>query len=70
MQMDLRTAREKCEWTQQQLADASDVSAATISRIEAGIITNPSTGTASKLEVALKLRRGTLKFAAPERATA
>lgn len=70
MQIDLRTAREKSGWTQQQLAAESDVSAATISRIEAGIITNPSTDTASKLEVALKLRRGTLKFSVPERATA
>lgn len=60
--MDLRTARTKREWTMDELAERSGVSKATISRIEAGEVSNPSNDTVANLEAALKLRRGTLVF--------
>jgi len=44
------------------LAERSGVSKATISRIEAGEIQNPSNDTVTKLELALRLKRGTLVF--------
>lgn len=65
MQTDLKTAREARKWDQQTLAARSGVSQATISRIEAGLILDPSNSTASKLEAALRLRRGSLVFGQP-----
>jgi transcriptional regulator with XRE-family HTH domain len=62
MQTGLKAAREKRRLTQTQLAERSGVSAATISRIEAGEILNPSTETARKLEEALRVARGALVF--------
>lgn len=62
MNMDLRTAREKRDWTMDELAERSGVSKATISRIEAGEVSNPSNDTVANLEAALRLRRGTLVF--------
>lgn len=62
MQTELRAAREKRGWDQKKLAHESGVSQATISRIEAGEITNPSNNTAARLEAALRLRRGSLVF--------
>lgn len=62
VQTDLKTARERRGWDQKTLAAKSGVSQATISRIEAGDITNPSNETVKKLELALKLRRGALVF--------
>ena len=62
MQTDVRTAREARKWDQQTLAKKSGVSQATISRIESGDVTNPSHDTVTKLEAALKLKRGTLVF--------
>jgi transcriptional regulator with XRE-family HTH domain len=48
-----------------ELATRSGVNKSTISRIEAGEITNPSNDTVAKLELALRLRRGTLVFGHP-----
>jgi transcriptional regulator with XRE-family HTH domain len=61
-QLDLKTARDGKNWTMEQLAERSGISKSTISRIEAGEITNPSNDTVQQLEVALRLKRGTLIF--------
>ncbi len=45
-----------------ELADRASLNKGTVSRIESGDITNPSNDTVEALEVALKLRRGTLVF--------
>jgi len=47
------------------LANLAGVSKATVSRIETGAITNPSSATVAKLENALRLRRGSLVFGVP-----
>lgn len=60
--MTLRAAREWRGWTQEQLESLSGVAQTTISKIERGDVLNPSNDTVAKLEVALKLRRGTLVF--------
>lgn len=60
--MTLREAREWRGWTQEQLEKLSEVAQTTISKIERGEVLNPSNGTVAKLEVALRLRRGTLVF--------
>ena len=60
--MTLREARDKREWTQERLEAESGVEQTVISRIERGVIANPTNDTVKKLEVALKLRRGTLVF--------
>jgi len=62
MHTDLKTARDKRGWTMDELAERSGVSKATISRIEAGDVANPSNDTVARLETALRLRRGTLVF--------
>lgn len=59
---DLRTARDGRGWTMDELAARSGVNKSTISRIESGEITDPANSTVARLEVALKLRRGTLVF--------
>ena len=56
----LTEAREWRGWTPEELAKHSGVSLATIYRLEAG--RNPNYNTAQKLELALRLRRGTLMF--------
>lgn len=61
-QTDVKTARERRGWDQKTLAQRSRVGQSTISRIESGEITNPSNDTVQKLELALRLRRGTLVF--------
>lgn len=67
-QLDLKTARDAFRTTNgrrltmEQLAALSGVVKSTISRIEAGLITNPSNDTVKALEQALKLRPGTLVF--------
>lgn len=61
-QTTLREAREARKWTQEQLEAASGVAQTTISKIERGDVANPSNDTVTKLEGALKLRRGTLVF--------
>lgn len=59
----LQTARERAGMrTQTELAERSGVDISTISRLEAGINTNPSFATVRKLEAALRLKRGTLAF--------
>ena len=65
MQYDLKKARERRGWTQGELAARASIDIATVSRIEAGITTNPSNATVEKLESALRLRRGTLVFGGP-----
>lgn len=60
--MTLRNAREWRGWTQERLEELSGVAQTTISKIERGDVVNPSNGTVEKLEVALRLRRGTLVF--------
>lgn len=62
MGLSLKTARDKRGWTMDELAERSKVSKATISRIEAGDVTNPSNDTVANLESALSLKRGTLVF--------
>lgn len=69
-QSDLKTERDRRNWTQQELADRSGVDISTISRIEAGLNQNPMNATVTKLELALRLKRGTLVFGQPiERAS-
>ena len=58
----LRTARERLKWSVEDVVQRSGVGRATVYRIEAGAITNPRIDTVRKLELALKLRRGTLEF--------
>lgn len=65
-QLTLREARDRHDppLTQEQLEELSGVQQATISGIERGRITNPGNNTVVKLETALGLVRGTLKFEA------
>lgn len=60
--MTLRAARGLRGWSQEQLEELSGIAQATISKIERGEVTNPTNDTVAKLEVALKLKRGTLVF--------
>lgn len=62
MQTDLKTARDRRKWDQKTLARRSGVNQSTISRLESGEVTNPSLDTVEKLELALRLRRGSLSF--------
>ncbi len=63
-QITLREARERHDppLTQEQLEEKSGVNQATISGIETGRITNPANNTVKRLEEALGLQRGSLKF--------
>lgn len=60
--MTLRDARALRGWTQEQLEAASGVDQTVISRLERGANANPTFETVTKLEAALRLRRGTLVF--------
>lgn len=62
MRMTIAEARKRrgFNWTPERLAKESGVSRATVYRLEAGTITNPSIETVHRLEDALKLRRGSL----------
>jgi transcriptional regulator with XRE-family HTH domain len=62
MEHPLKKAREKKKLSQGQLARESGVAKATISRLETGVITNPTSDTLNALEDALDLKRGTLRF--------
>ena len=62
MRMTLREARKRRGLTPDGLVEESGVSRATVYRIEAGDVTNPSNDTVTKLELALRLKRGTLVF--------
>lgn len=64
MRLTLKEARERREWTPDELAARASVSRATVYRIEAGEIANPLNDTVTKLEETLKLKRGTLVFGA------
>lgn len=57
-QTDVRTARGRFGWDQKTLAQRSGVDQSTISRIESGKLTNPTLATVTKLERALRLRKG------------
>lgn len=60
--MTLRAAREWRRWTQEELEERSGVPQPTISKLERGEVVNPGHHTVVKLEVALRLKRGTLIF--------
>lgn len=62
MNTSLKAARDKRGWTMDELAERSGVSKATISELESGNRANPTVDTVTKLEVALRVRRGTLVF--------
>lgn len=62
MEHPLRQKRTKKRLSQGRLAKISGVSKATISRLETGVITNPTTDTLNALEDALEIRRGALRF--------
>lgn len=63
MQLSLKAARDRKGWSLDDLAARSGVNKSTISRLERGI-TAPFHETATALETALGLKRGTLKFEA------
>ena len=58
----LKQAREKKQWTQEQLEAVSGVDQGHISRIERGDVNDPGNDTVRRLELALGLKRGTLVF--------
>lgn len=64
MRMTVSEARKRKAfgWTPEELAERAGVHRATVYRIESGEITNPSYDTVTKLEEALRLKRGTLVF--------
>lgn len=62
MRSTLTAARERRGWTPEHLAELAGVHQATVYRIEAGDIRNPSNDTVERLETALKVKRGTLVF--------
>ena len=64
MRLTLRAARRQRGWTHEHLARAASIHRATVYRLEAGDIRNPSTATVAALEDALGLSRGTLAFGA------
>lgn len=69
--MTLKAAREHAGLTQQELEDKSGVDRTRISRIEADPLhANPTIDTVTKLEAALRLKRGTLVFGAHSEALA
>lgn len=63
--MGLRKARHKAKLTQEQLADASGLEQATISKLENGRIARPSYDTVTKLANALKVDPARLRFDLP-----
>lgn len=60
----LKQAREKRQWTQEQLeaATGNKVDQQNISKIERGAIADPRNSTVEALELALEIARGTLIF--------
>jgi transcriptional regulator with XRE-family HTH domain len=61
-QLTVKEARDAKNWTQEELAERAGLNKGTVSRLESGEITNPSNATVARLELALRLRRGTLVF--------
>jgi transcriptional regulator with XRE-family HTH domain len=70
MRLHLTDARKRRGLTPEALAERAGVHRATVYRIEAGEITNPTNATVERLETALRLRRGTLLFGAMDEARA
>jgi DNA-binding phage protein len=62
MRLTLQAAIAKRRTDPDRLAGDAGVHRATVYRILAGDITNPSSDTVEKLELALRLKRGTLVF--------
>jgi len=60
--MDLKAARTRMGWTQEQLAAESGIDQSHISRIERGEVADPQNSTVTALEKALSLPRGSLIF--------
>ena len=58
----LSSERKRRGWTMEQLAREAGTTKGTISRLEAGLVVNPSYALVARLEKALRLRRGTLEF--------
>lgn len=63
--MQLKKARASKKWSRETLAEKSGVNQSTIWRLEEGQ-TLPMHGTVEKLEDALGLKRGSLRFDQPE----
>lgn len=70
MRLTLAEAMKRRGMNPEDLAGQSGVHLATIYRLKRGDISNPSSATVDKLEVALRLKRGTLRFAATPEAMA
>lgn len=71
----LKQARQKRQWTQEQLeaataARGNKVDQQNISAIERGAITDPRNSTVETLETALEVARGTLIFGQPTESAA
>jgi transcriptional regulator with XRE-family HTH domain len=70
-QLSVTEARTARKWTLSELAERAGLNKGTVSRIESGEISNPSNATVARLELALRLKRGTLVFGhEPEARTA
>lgn len=61
-EIDLRSARERRRMNQSQLSERSGISQATISRLEAGQITNPELDTVKALARVLRVRADRIVF--------
>lgn len=62
MKLTVTQARDLRGWTPAELAEQSSLHLATIYRLEAGAIIDPSKSTVDALEAALSLKPGTLVF--------
>lgn len=62
MRLTVSEARKRLKWSPEDLAEHAGVHRATVYRIEAGDISNPSYDTVQALELALKVKPGTLVF--------
>ena len=62
MRLTLAEAMERRKVNPEDLAGKSGIHRATIYRLTRGDISNPSSATVEKLELALRLKRGTLAF--------
>jgi transcriptional regulator with XRE-family HTH domain len=62
----LRVARKRRRWTQEQLASAAGIRQGVISRLETGVIADPSFSTVTKLANALSVDPRSLIFGQPD----